>query len=96
MDRPWQPRPNALLVVSVVVWLLCSFGQALRAGVHNGGVAAAIGSLFATLAIAWVLRSLVRAVRREPIRDPVISPGLFFGGAVCGLLIAVGSTPHYG
>jgi uncharacterized BrkB/YihY/UPF0761 family membrane protein len=85
-----------LLVIAIVLWLL--FGVAAMARDDDGSgsyrFGLLLGSLFVSLLLSWIVRSLYRLIRRRPVLYPAWTPGLFFGAVVIQILSAAGnSTP---
>jgi hypothetical protein len=51
-----------------------------------------LGSLFLSLLISWIVRSVYRLIRRRPVLSPAWTPGLFFGAVVIQVLTAAGNS----
>ena len=83
-----------LLVVAIVLWLLLGVGAMARdddgSGSYRFGLL--LGSLFVSLLVAWIVRSLYRLIRRRPVIRPAWTPGLFFGAIVLQILSAAGNS----
>ncbi len=88
---------RSTLLAAIAAWLLFSAGSALAAasdaeGGAAEGAGAFLGRMFATVLIAFVVRGVVRLVRREPFATPAWTPSLFFIAAVLSLLSLAGAS----
>ena len=93
-DYEFTTAKIVLLVIGIVLWIL--FGVAAMARDDDGSagnkVGLMLGSLFVSLLIAWIVRSVYRLIRRRPVLSPAWTPGLFFGAVVVQVLTAAGNA----
>ena len=93
-EYEFTPPRIVLLVVAILLWLLLGVGAMARDDDGSGGYrfGLLLGSLFVSLLLSWIVRSIYRLIRRRPVLSPAWTPGLFFGAVVVQMLSAAGNS----
>lgn len=92
----YEYTPVRLVLISVGAVLLVLFAMAAALAPDDASagfrLGAFIGRLIVSLAIAWVVRAIARAIRGRSISDPGWTPALLFTAAFVALVSAAGAA----
>jgi hypothetical protein len=93
-DYEFTTTKIVLLVIGIVLWVLFGVAAMTRDDDGSGSykLGLLLGSLFLSLLISWIVRSVYRLIRRRPVLSPAWTPGLFFGAVVIQVLTAAGNS----
>ena len=98
-DTGGSRESRSTLLAAIAAWLLLSAGSAITAASDADGDAAEAagaftGRMFATVLMAFVIRGVVRLMRRERFTSPAWTPALFFTAAGLSLFSVVAASAN--